>query len=98
MTTTDKAKQRIEAWVRSLGTNGQAPTLLDMAVLLESEARVHKENAALKAALKRARALAIRPSACGFTMRQFATHIGITPTQLSEWTSEKPTSEPDFVD
>lgn len=66
------------------------------AVPFEAVAKLEKENAALKAALKEARALALRPS-CGFTMRQFAAEIGITPTQLSEWTSDKPTTAPDFV-
>jgi len=57
-----------------------------------------EENAALKEALKRARVLALRPSACGFTMRQFAEEIGITPTQLSAWTGDPITTPPQFVD
>lgn len=57
-----------------------------------------EENAGLKEALKRARVLALRPSACGFTMRQFAEEIGITPTQLSAWTSDSIETPPQFVD
>ena len=56
---------------------------------------LHKENAALKEALKKARLLAQRN---GYTMREFAGQIGITPTQLSKWTDEVPTREPDFKD
>lgn len=61
----------------------------------EAIAKLEKENAAIKSALKGARNIALH---AGYNMRLFAKHIGITPTQLSEWTSEMPTSEPDFVD
>ena len=53
------------------------------------------ENARLREALKRARELA---RVHNYTMREFATHCGITPFELSEWTSERLTTEPDFKD
>lgn len=53
------------------------------------------ENANLREALKQARLLAQRN---GYTMREFAQCIGITPTQLSAWTDEIPDREPDFKD
>ena len=56
---------------------------------------LHKENAALREALKKARWIA---QGIGYSMREFAGQIGITPTQLSQWTDEVPTREPDFKD
>ena len=53
------------------------------------------ENRSLREALKQARLLAQRN---GYTMREFAGRIGITPTQLSAWTDEIPSREPDFKD
>lgn len=50
------------------------------------------ERARLCEALKQARLLAQRN---GHTMREFAGQIGITPTQLSAWTDEIPSREPD---
>jgi transcriptional regulator with XRE-family HTH domain len=56
---------------------------------------LHKENKALREALKQARLLAQRN---GYTMSEFAANIGITPTQLSKWTDSAPNREPDFKD
>ncbi len=56
---------------------------------------LREENKALREALKKARLLAQRN---GYTMREFAGQIGITPTQLSKWTDEIPDREPDFKD
>lgn len=53
------------------------------------------ERAKLCEALKQARLLAQRN---GYTMREFAGQIGITPTQLSKWTDDTPAREPDFKD
>lgn len=53
------------------------------------------ENAKLREALKQARLLAQRN---GYTMREFAGQICITPTQLSAWTDSTPNREPDFKD
>jgi len=53
------------------------------------------ERARLCEALKQARLLAQRN---GYTMREFAGQIGITPTQLSKWTDSTPDREPDFKD
>lgn len=53
------------------------------------------ERARLCEALKQARLLAQRN---GYTMREFAGRIGITPTQLSKWTDSTPDREPDFKD
>lgn len=56
---------------------------------------LYVERARLREALKQARLLAQRN---GYTMREFAGQIGITPTQLSAWTDSVPTREPDFKD
>lgn len=53
------------------------------------------ENEALKAVLSRAREVA---NENGVTMRDFAKQLGITPTQLSQWTSESVTQDPDLKD
>ena len=53
------------------------------------------ENKRLREALTRARELA---RVHNYTMREFATHCGITPFELLEWTSERLTTEPDFKD
>ena len=53
------------------------------------------ENAALREALKQARLLFNKQ---GYTMRYFAKCIGITAMQLSAWTDEIPSREPDFKD
>lgn len=53
------------------------------------------ENAKLREALKQARSFAADNH---YTMREFAEYIGITPTQLSQWTDEIPDREPDFKD
>ena len=53
------------------------------------------EIRSLREALKRARLLAQRN---GYTMREFSGRIGITPTQLSAWTDEIPSREPDYKD
>ena len=53
------------------------------------------ENARLREALKQARLLGQRN---GYTMREFAGQIGITPTQLSQWTDSTPEREPNFKD
>lgn len=53
------------------------------------------ENARLREALKRARELA---RVHNYTMREFALHCGITPTQLSQWTDSTPNKEPNFKD
>jgi transposase-like protein len=53
------------------------------------------ENKNLREALQKAR-WQLRNQ--GYTMREFAGQIGITPTQLSKWTDEIPTTEPDFKD
>ena len=91
MTATNEAKQRIEAWVRSLGTNGQAPTLLDLANLLESEAALRQEKIQLRTALKNARRTA-RES--GIDVQKFAEGCDIGLTQLIKWTSGDPAIEP----
>ena len=57
--------------------------------------QLYIERARLYEALKQARLLAQRN---GYTMREFAGQIGITPTQLSSWTDEIPDREPDFKD
>lgn len=57
--------------------------------------QLETENAKLREALKQARLLAQRN---GYTMREFAQCIGITPTQLSTWTDEIPNRQPDFKD
>lgn len=57
--------------------------------------QLETENAKLRKALQQARLLAQRN---GYTMREFAGQIGITPTQLSAWTDEIPDREPDFKD
>ena len=54
-----------------------------------------QENAALREALKKARLLA---RVNGYSMREFALKIGITPMQLSKWTDSTPDREPDFKD
>ena len=56
---------------------------------------LHKENKALREALKKARLIA---RVNGYSMREFALKIGITPTQLSAWTDSTPDREPDFKD
>ena len=53
------------------------------------------ENKNLREALKQAR-WQLRNQ--GYTMRQIALGMGITPTQLSAWTDEIPDREPDFKD
>lgn len=53
------------------------------------------ENKNLREALRQARQLA---KVAGITSREFAISIGITPTQLSAWTDEIPSREPDFKD
>lgn len=57
--------------------------------------QLETENAKLREALKQARLLAQRN---GYTMREFAECIGITPTQLSAWTDSTPDRQPDFKD
>lgn len=57
--------------------------------------QLETENAKLREALKQARLLAQQN---GYTMREFAGRIGITPTQLSTWTDEIPNRQPDFKD
>jgi CRISPR/Cas system-associated protein endoribonuclease Cas2 len=75
----------------------QAMILVEL--FLENEAlrvaRLEKENAALREALKQARKFALNNN---YTMRQFALALGITAAQLSAWTDEIPTTEPDFKD
>lgn len=53
------------------------------------------EIQALRRALTKARLIA---RLNGYSMREFAQKIGITPTQLSAWTDEIPDREPDFKD
>ena len=53
------------------------------------------ENAKLRDALKKARVIA---RVNGYSMREFASKLGITPTQLLAWTDEIPDREPDFKD
>ena len=53
------------------------------------------ENAALREVLKKARWQLHNQ---GYTMREIAAGIGITPTQLSAWTDEIPDRQPDFKD
>lgn len=53
------------------------------------------ENKNLRAALRQARQLA---KVAGITSREFASSIGITAAQLSAWTDEIPSREPDFKD
>ncbi len=50
------------------------------------------ENARLREALKKARIIA---RVNGYSMREFASKLGITPTQLSAWTDSTPDREPD---
>ena len=56
---------------------------------------LRKENEELREAMKKARLIA---RVNGYSMREFAAKIGITPTQLSAWTDEIPDREPDFKD
>lgn len=56
---------------------------------------LESENAKLREALKQARKLA---KVDGYTSRDFAAFIEITPTQLSTWTDEMPARKPDFKD
>ena len=56
---------------------------------------LESENAKLREALKRARKLA---KVDGYTSRDFAAFIEITPTQLSAWTDDIPARKPDFKD
>lgn len=53
------------------------------------------ENEALRASLKECRNLAHE---YGLTMREFATRLRISASQLSAWTSEPITTPPQFVD
>ena len=53
------------------------------------------ENRSLREALRQARRFA---SDNHYTMREFAEYIGITAAQLSAWTDEVPSREPDFKD
>jgi SH3-like domain-containing protein len=55
-----------------------------------------QENQELRQALRNAR---IEAKARMVTMRKFAMEwCKITPSQLSEWTGELPTTPPDFID
>ena len=58
-------------------------------------AQLEIENKNLREALKQARLFAHNR---GYAMREFAWQIGITAAQLSVWTDEIPTREPDFKD
>lgn len=62
---------------------------------LKHVVQLDQENARLREALKQARRFAADNH---YTMREFAEYIGITPTQLSQWTDEIPDREPDFKD
>ena len=53
------------------------------------------ENQQLRQALSKTRILA---QSNGWTMREFAKAIGVTATQLSQWTDSTPNREPDFKD
>lgn len=53
------------------------------------------ENQRLRQALAKARGISRNN---GWTTREFAKAIGVTPTQLSSWTDEIPDREPDFKD
>ena len=53
------------------------------------------ENTRLREALKKARWQLHNQ---GYTMREIAAGVGITPTQLSAWTDEIPDRQPDFKD
>jgi uncharacterized protein (UPF0335 family) len=74
-------------------------TMILVELFLENEAlrvaRLEKENAALREALKQARKFAYDQ---GYTMRQLAKAIGITAAQLSAWTDSTPNREPDVKD
>jgi CRISPR/Cas system-associated protein endoribonuclease Cas2 len=54
-----------------------------------------KENAALRQALKQARKFWL---SLGYTTRHFSEIVKVSATQLSAWTDEIPTREPDFKD
>jgi hypothetical protein len=58
-------------------------------------AKLNKENAALRSALKSAR---LGAKLRGITTREFAAMCAISPTQLSEWTSDPIESHPEFID
>lgn len=58
--------------------------------------RLANENEQLKTALKQARESARHKYQV--TTRCFASMCGISPTQLSKWTSTIPSQEPDFKD
>ena len=58
-------------------------------------AQLEIENKSLREALKQARHFA---NGHHYTMREFAAIIGITAAQLSAWTDEIPSREPDFKD
>jgi transcriptional regulator with XRE-family HTH domain len=55
-----------------------------------------RENIELKLALGNARTHA--RTIDNVTTREFAARCGVTPTQLSQWTSERIVTEPDFKD
>ena len=57
--------------------------------------KLEMENKNLREALKQARQLA---KVAGITSREFASSIGITASQLSNWTDSIPDREPDFKD
>ena len=57
--------------------------------------QAEQENELLREALKKARLLALSH---GYTMRDFAKQINVSPSQLSRWTDETPNREPDFKD
>ena len=58
-------------------------------------AKLNKENEALRSALKSAR---LGSKLRGITTREFATMCCISSSQLSEWTSDPIVSSPDFID
>lgn len=63
--------------------------------LEKQNAELEAENKNLREALKQARDIADNYH---WTTQEFADYLGITAAQLSAWTDEIPTREPDFKD
>jgi hypothetical protein len=76
-------------WFRERGYDNAKPFVSELDL-------VTAENKALKESLKTARKY--MRDHFNMTMTGFARALGVTPTQLSSWTSEPITTHPQFVD
>jgi transposase-like protein len=54
-----------------------------------------KERAEMVQSLRRLRSI---DADMGYTLRNTAEILGVSPVTLSKWTATEPTTEPDFVD